>query len=36
VNRPTFSLSPTDLVDIPSEARNIGNRFITQIWAKGG
>jgi hypothetical protein len=36
VNRLTFSLSPTDLVDIPSEARSIGNRFITQIWAKGG
>jgi hypothetical protein len=36
VNRPTFSLSPTDLVDIPSEAWSIGNRFITQIWAKGG
>jgi hypothetical protein len=34
VNRPT--LSPTDLVDIPSEARSIGNRFITHIWAKGG
>jgi hypothetical protein len=27
----TFSLSPTDLIDIPSEARSIGNRFITQI-----
>jgi hypothetical protein len=36
VNRPTFNLTPTDLVDIPSEARSIGNRFITQIWAKGG
>jgi chromosome segregation ATPase len=36
VNKPTFSLSPTDLVDIPSEARSIRNRFITQIWAKGG
>jgi hypothetical protein len=36
VNRPTFSLSPTNLIDIPSEARSIGNRFITQIWAKGG
>jgi hypothetical protein len=36
VNKPTFSLSPTDLVDIPSEAWSIGNRFITQIWAKGG
>jgi hypothetical protein len=36
VNKPTFSLSPTDLVDIPSEAWSIGNRFITHIWAKGG
>jgi hypothetical protein len=36
VNRPSFSLSPTDLVDIPSEAQSIGSRFITQIWAKGG
>jgi hypothetical protein len=36
VNKPTFSLSPIDLVDIPSEARSIGNRFITQIWAKQG
>ena len=36
VNRPTFILSTTDLVDIPSEARSIGNIFITQIWAKGG
>jgi hypothetical protein len=31
VNRPNFSLSPSDLVDIPAEARSIGNRFITQI-----
>lgn len=36
VNRSNFSLSPTDLVDIPSLARSIGNRFITQIWTKGG
>jgi hypothetical protein len=36
VNRPTFNLSPTDLVDIPSEAWSIGRRFITQIWVKGG
>jgi hypothetical protein len=36
VNRPTFSLSSTYLVDIPGEARSIGSRFITQIWAKGG
>ena len=36
VNRPNFILSPADLNDIPSLARSIGNRFITQIWAKGG
>jgi hypothetical protein len=36
VNRPNFNLSPTDLIDIPSLARSIGNRFITQIWVKGG
>jgi hypothetical protein len=36
VNRPNFSLSPSDLADIPSLARSIGNRFITQIWTKGG
>ena len=34
VNRPNFSLSPADLDDIPG-LRSIGNRFITQIWAKG-
>jgi hypothetical protein len=36
VNRPNFNLSPTDLIDIPSLARSIGNRFIKQIWTKGG
>ena len=36
VNRPNFSLPPADLNDIPSLARSIGNRFITQIWTKGG
>jgi hypothetical protein len=36
VNMPNFSLSPADLTDIPSLARSIGNRFITQIWTKGG
>jgi DNA repair exonuclease SbcCD ATPase subunit len=35
VNKPTFNLSTSDIVDIPAEARRIGNRFITQIWAKG-
>jgi hypothetical protein len=36
VNRPNFSLSPADLIDIPRLARSLGNRFITQIWTKGG
>jgi hypothetical protein len=36
VNRPNFSLSLAYLIDIPSLARSIGNRFITQIWTKGG
>jgi hypothetical protein len=36
VNWPNFSLSPADLNDIPGLARSIGNRFVTQIWAKGG
>jgi hypothetical protein len=36
VNKPNFSQSPSDLINIPDEARSIGNRFITQIWAKGG
>jgi hypothetical protein len=36
INRPNFSLSLSDLVDIPAKARSIGNRFITQIWAKDG
>jgi hypothetical protein len=31
VNRPNFSLSPSDLIDIPAEGRSICNRFITQI-----
>jgi hypothetical protein len=36
INRPNFSLSPSDLVDILVEARSICKRFINQIWAKGG
>jgi HPt (histidine-containing phosphotransfer) domain-containing protein len=35
VNKPNFSLSPSDLINIPGEARSIGNRLITQIWDKG-
>ena len=36
VNRPNFSLSAADLVDIPSLARSIRNRFMTQFWVNGG
>jgi predicted nuclease with TOPRIM domain len=36
VNKPTFSLSPSDLDNIPAKARSIGNIFITQIWTKDG
>jgi hypothetical protein len=36
INRPNFSLSLSDLVNIPAEANSIGNRIITQIGAKGG
>ena len=36
VNRPNFSLSSSDLIDILSLARSIGNRFMTQIWVNGG
>jgi hypothetical protein len=36
VNRPNFTFSPADLIDIHILARSIGNRFITQIWTKGG
>jgi hypothetical protein len=36
VNRPNFSLSPADLIDIPSLAQIIGNRFIKLVWTKGG
>jgi hypothetical protein len=36
VNKPTFSISPSDLGNIPREARSVGNGFVTQIWTKGG
>jgi predicted RNase H-like nuclease (RuvC/YqgF family) len=36
VNRTNFGMSLSDLIDIPTKARSIGNRFITQIWVKGG
>jgi hypothetical protein len=36
INRPNFNLSSLDLVDVPTEARSIGNRFITQIGLRAG
>jgi hypothetical protein len=36
VNKPTFAISLADIKNIPSEAQSKGNRFITQIWVKGG
>jgi hypothetical protein len=36
VNKLTFTISPANLENIPGEARSVGNRFITQIWTKGG
>ena len=36
VNKPTFNISPSDLGNIPREARSVGNGFVTQIWTKGG
>jgi fructoselysine-6-P-deglycase FrlB-like protein len=31
INNPTFNISPSNLDNIPSKARSVGNRFITQI-----
>jgi hypothetical protein len=36
VNKPTFGHSASDLDNIMAEARSMDNRFITQIWTKGG
>jgi hypothetical protein len=36
VNRPNFTLSPADLENISNLARSIANRFIKQVWTKGG
>jgi hypothetical protein len=35
-NKPTLTISPANLENIPGEARSVGNRFITQIWTKSG
>jgi hypothetical protein len=34
INKPTFNISPDDLENIPSEARSMGNRFITKFGRK--
>jgi hypothetical protein len=34
VNRTNFNLSPVDLIDIPSLARSIENKFIKLVWTK--
>jgi hypothetical protein len=36
INRPNFSLSPSDLDNIPNLARSIANRFIKLVWTNGG
>jgi hypothetical protein len=36
INRPNFSLSPSDLDNNPNLARSIANRFIKLVWTKGG
>jgi hypothetical protein len=36
INRPTFSLSPADLDNIPNLAQSIANRFVKLVWTKGG
>jgi hypothetical protein len=36
INRPSFSLSPADLDNIPNLARSIANRFVKLVWTKGG
>jgi hypothetical protein len=36
VNKPTFNISPSNLNGMPAQARSVGNRFVTQIWTKGG
>lgn len=36
INKPNFDISPADLTEMSTEAVCVGNRFVTQIWAKGG
>jgi hypothetical protein len=36
INKPTFDISLADLAEMSTEAINVGNRFVTQIWTKGG
>jgi hypothetical protein len=36
VNEPTFDISSPDLDKMSTEAISMGNRFVNQIWTKGG
>jgi hypothetical protein len=36
MNKPNFNISVDDLAAVSTNAFSMGNKFITQIWAKGG
>jgi hypothetical protein len=36
VNKPNFDISVDDLATMSTEAYIVGNKFISQIWSKGG
>jgi hypothetical protein len=36
VNKPSFDFPPSDLNGMSTEAISVGNKFVTQIWTKGG
>lgn len=36
INRPNFDISSNSLSGMSTEAFSVGNRFITQVWTKGG
>lgn len=36
VNKPKFNISADDLAIVSTKAYIVGNKFITQIWSKGG
>jgi hypothetical protein len=36
INKPNFDISPANLTGMSTEVDCVGNRFVTQIWVKGG